>query len=202
MSLETTEPTSHPKMLAIKFLLAGDCMHCRIPSNRTSSSSEGGEQEKSQNINKKEDIHHSRYLSKKTPPRAQSKWQARAGRSAPNVGHRFRSMPPVRSIVVFVRTSPTSHRFPVSPAAPHSRLIEPFRCGPSLMRSRQLCVHRRNPAEQPWRSRAFVAVRRRSGSTQFSCEVLMRVRLSFTSAQHANIRGPSITSLAVEPDFE
>ena len=43
------------------------------------------------------------------------------------------------------------------------------------------------------------------GFTQFSCEVSMRVRLSFMNVQHVSTHGPSITRLAVhhvEPDFE
>ena len=54
MSLETTEPTRHPKMLAIKFLrrrASGPPLAVRISLKPDiKSSSEGGEQEQSQNI--------------------------------------------------------------------------------------------------------------------------------------------------------
>ena len=85
---------------------------------------------------------------KRTLLRAQSKWQARAGHSAPNVGHRFRSIPPVRSIVAFVRTSPTYRRCPVFRREPRTRPTGQFRFGPSPTRSRRPCARRRNPAEQ------------------------------------------------------
>lgn len=133
----------------------------------------------------------------------QSKWQARVGPSARNAGHRFRSMPPVRSTVAFVRTSPTSRRCPAFPVGRHILLTGPSPCGPSPMRSRLLCERRRSPAEQPWRSRAFDAGRPRLAFIPFSCAVSMRARLSFTNVRLASIRGPSIIrkrGLAVSPE--
>ena len=101
-------------------------------------------------------------------------------------------MPPDRSTVAFVRMSPTSRLCPVFPVGRPILPTGPSPCGPSPMRSRPPCERRRNPAEQPWRSRAFDAVRPRLAFIRFSCAVLMRGRLCFTNARLASIRGPSI----------